>query len=184
MKIKHLIIACALLFAAGCEPASETTTANSSDDVTTANAATVTVTVPEPTRTEFTTRYPSATGIEWAHYKATDVPIDWDLVGWPAMQSDDYVVRYNLDGAPSFAYYDNTGAWIGSTTVMNDFTKLPAAVQKTLSDKYAGYTIAQVHQETWKDQMGYEIEMKNADNKVKIIVDPNGNILKEKAKVK
>ena len=34
----------------------------------------------------------------------------------------------------------------------------------------------------WKDHLAYEIKLKNGDNKIKLLVDENGNLLKEKNK--
>ena len=51
-----------------------------------------------------------------------------------------------------------------------------------LSNKYAGYNITDVHAETYKDRSGYQIELAKGTDKVKMVVDANGNMLKQKTK--
>jgi hypothetical protein len=51
-----------------------------------------------------------------------------------------------------------------------------------LKDKYKDYTIESAQRESWKDQVGYELILVNGDTKTKVLVDANGNVLKEKAK--
>jgi hypothetical protein len=178
MKLQHLILAGGIALFASCDSPS-----NIQSDYATTNAST-TIVVPATTQTAFVTRYPTATNVEWLMYNDVAVPIEWDLTDWPVLDNNDYVVRYNIDNTPYYTWYDSDGNWIGTTNVVNDFTTLPMAVQTTLSTKYAGYTISEVHAENWKNIMGYEIEMKRDNEKVKLIVDTNGNILKEKVKTK
>jgi hypothetical protein len=138
---------------------------------------------PAALQTTFVTQYPGATNVTWSAYDVAVVPIDWEMTGWTALDADDHAVMFDMDGQRYIAWYDNAGTWVGSTYVVNDFTKLPAPVQSLLSTKYSGYTIQKVHQEMWKDQMAYEIKLrKTDDDKVKLVVDPNGNVLKEKLK--
>ena len=60
---------------------------------------------------------------------------------------------------------------------------IPDPVSKAVYDKYPGYTITTVNREFQKDRMVYEIQAKSADNtKIKLLVDGNGNIVKEKVK--
>jgi hypothetical protein len=71
---------------------------------------------------------------------------------------------------------------VGSTFTVKDHTKLPTAVQDLIRNKYANYTIEKVDQEMWKDQVAYEVKLKNDNSKVKLLVDNNGTVLKEKMK--
>ena len=178
MKLQHLILAGGIALFASCDSPS-----NIQSDYATTQAST-TVVVPVATQGSFVTMYPSATNVEWLMYNDVAVPIEWDLTDWPALDNNDYVVRYTITDVPYYTWYDSEGNWIGTTNVVNDFTRLPAAVQTTLSAKYPGYTISGVHAETWKGLSGYEIEMKTDTDKVKLLVDANGTILKEKVKTK
>ena len=130
----------------------------------------------------FSSRFPTASDVKWSYYDSTKVPIDWDLTGWPRLSNRDYAVMYNVDGATNYSWYDAQGNWVGSTSAMKDFMSLPTPVTKMLSTKYAGYKIVEVHTEMYKDQSGYEIEMNKGTDKVKMLVDATGNILKLKTK--
>jgi hypothetical protein len=140
------------------------------------------ITPPATVTTSFMTRYPKASNVKWYQYKSSTVPIEWDLTGWPVLTERDYTVMYDLDNAKYYAWYDAQGNWVGSTYQMTDFAGLPAPVSKMLSAKYAGYTITNVHNETYKDLSAYQIEMTKGSEKVKMIVDPNGTVLKQKTK--
>jgi len=59
---------------------------------------------------------------------------------------------------------------------------LPAPVNTTIANKYAGYTIESVNREFQKDRITYEIEMKKDNSRVKLLVDGDGNVIKEKMK--
>jgi hypothetical protein len=168
-KIMSLLTAMVLLLSCG-------TTTNTS---TSSNAA---YDVPSGIQTSFTTQYPNATNVVWSGYDATLVPIVWELTTWTPLDDNDYVVRFDMDNEKYYSWYDSDGNWIGSAYVVNDHNALPAAVNNTLTSQYAGYTIESVQREMWKDNTAYEIKMKNGDNKVKLLVDGNGTILKQKAK--
>lgn len=173
-KFFSIAIAGAFLFAA-CGTPRDTTTISS----TSSNPA---YSVPGNVQTIFVTQYPSATNATWAAYDVAVVPIDWEMTGWTALDPSDYSVMFDMDGNRYYAWYDTEGNWVGSTYAVNDFSRLPAPVQSAISAKYNGYTIDKVQQEMWKDHMAYEIKLKNGDNKVKLVVDEQGNILKEKLK--
>ena len=51
-----------------------------------------------------------------------------------------------------------------------------------LKDKYKDYTIESAQRESWKDQAAYELNLANGDTKLKVLVDANGNVIKEKTK--
>jgi len=173
MKLHHLVLAAGLMtIGAGC---------GSSSNMSSGYSSTALV-VPATTQSEFMLRYPGATSIEWARYNDVAVPIEWDLTDWAVLDNDDYVVRYTMDNNNYYAWYDNNGTWVGTTYALTDHSRLPAAVSTALSSKYSGYNITSIQHEAWKDRMAYEIEMKNNTNKMKVLVDANGNILKEKTK--
>ena len=104
------------------------------------------------------------------------------MAGWTALDQNDYLVRFDMDNENYYAWYDSDGNWIGSAYVLKDHNQLPPAVSTAVNNKYAGYTIDNVNREFQKDRMAYEIELKKEDSKVKLLVDTDGNILKEKVK--
>ena len=173
-RIFSVAMAAALIFAACGEPRNTTISSTSTNPA---------YSVPDNINSVFVKQYPAASNVVWAQYDATIVPIDWELAGWSALDKDDYAVSFNMDGQPYVAWYDSDGTWIGSTYMIDDYTKLPAAVQTVLNTKYTGYAIQKVHQELWKDKQAFEIKLKKTDDdKVKLLIDKDGNIIKEKLK--
>lgn len=168
MKLRSLLVVAAIGLLAACETPYQATDSG--------------IVVTDGTRTAFTTQYPGATNIVWTNYDGTVVPIDWELAGWTVMDNDDYLVRFDLDNENYYAWYDSDGNWIGTAYAIADFKTLPASVHTTLNAQFPNYTISSVNREFQKDRMAYEIEMKNAESKVKLLVDANGNILKQKTK--
>lgn len=143
---------------------------------------TTTVVAPDGTVTAFTTQYPNATNAVWTRYDAAVVPIDWELAGWSTLDNNDYLVRFDMDNENYYAWYDDTGEWIGTAYVIKDVKTIPEAVSKAVNTKYPDYAISTVNREFQKDRMVYEVEAKSGDSKVKLLVDGNGNIVKEKVK--
>lgn len=159
------------------------TTSPSTDTMSGNKTSSTTVTVPEGTRTAFTTQYPTATNVVWANYDTqAELPIDWEMTGWTALDANDYLVRFDMDNENYYAWYDSDGNWVGSAYAMKDVTQLPEAVSKVINEKYAGYTVKSVNREFQKDKMAYEVELTKTDGKAKVLVDSNGTIIKEKTK--
>lgn len=173
MKLKFLMAAAGLAVLASCGPSYRVT-----------DQTTVGIDVPASVTTAFTTQYPNATAVTWTTYDVNNVPIDWELSGWPAMDAGDYVVAYSVNNDKYYSWYDSDGTWVGTAYVMTDYKSLPAAVNTVLNDKYAGYSIVTVNKEMQKDRMAYEIQLKNGDSKTKLLVDENGNIIKQKTVAK
>lgn len=157
---------------------------NISATASTANAGSpASFSVPSTYQSSFNTRYPQASNVQWSRYDNANIPIDWELTDWTRLGDNDYVVRYNMGTETYHTWYDAEGNWIGTSGTMKNMSGLPSAINTMLATKYKGYTISSANTEYWKDQTAYEIEMKNATTKVKLLVDANGNIIKEKSKV-
>jgi hypothetical protein len=172
MKIKNYLIgAAAILLFAACETPYQAT-----------DTSTTVVVAPDGTQTAFTTQYPTATNAVWTRYDAAVVPIDWELAGWTMLDEGDYLVRFDMDNENYYAWYDDSGNWIGTAYVVKDIKTLPEPVTTAINNKYASYTISGANREFQKDRMLYEVELKGSDNKVKLLIDGNGNIVKEKIK--
>ena len=133
-------------------------------------------------RSDFEAQYPTATNVTWSKYDMTTTPIDWELTDWTPMDNNDYVVVFDMGSDKVNAYYDANGTWIGSAYTLTNNSLLPSAVSTTVSNNYSGYTIESVQREMWKDKTAYEIKLKNNDSRVKLLVDANGTILKQKDK--
>jgi len=173
MKLRILILIAGVAVLASCGPSYRVT------DQSTVNRDTVGV--PAEVKNAFTTQYPTAANIVWSNYDASATPmVDWDLNGWTAPGEGAYVVTYNLNNDTYYSWYAANADWIGTAYTMSDCKSLPPAVNTMLNDKFPGYTISSVNREMKKDQMAYELQLKNGDTKVKMLVDDNGNIIKQK----
>lgn len=151
--------------------------------VTTTTVHTAQADVPAVITTTFTTRYPNATNVVWSPYDRVTIPIDWEMTGWPVLDAGDYVVEFDQDGQHYYAWYDASGKWIGSSSMLANHGDLPKAVRDLLMTKYSGYTIDKVEREYEEERMVYEIKLKKTDDdKVKLHVSEQGVILKEKLK--
>jgi hypothetical protein len=173
MKLKIMsLVAAAGLFLASC-----TTTRTSTSD----NAA-YNVNVPTNIRSSFVVSYPDATNIVWNSYDVNTVPVDWELAGWNALGSDAYTVTFNMGSDQYYGWYDANGNLIATATTVTDYTKVPYVVTSMLHDKYAAYTIDSIDREIVGSKTNYEVKLSQGDTKVKLLVDSNGNVLKEKTK--
>ena len=138
---------------------------------------------PEGIRTSFVTQYPTASNVVWSHYDPTVVSIvDWELNGWQPLNESDYTVRFYQDNDEYYAYYDDNGDWVGTVYVLRDYHTMPVVINDAITTRYPGYTITTVNKEFQKDRVAYEVELKNSTTKVKLLVDSNGNIIKERSK--
>src|SRR5688500_14891196 len=76
---------------------------------------------PDGIQTAFIEQYPDATNVTWTFYDpAVVVPVDWELAGWEVMDTDDYLVTFDMDNEDYYAWYDSDGNWIGTAYVVRD----------------------------------------------------------------
>jgi len=155
---------------------------DSSRSTSTSTSSNAAYSVPANLQTSFSTQYPNATNTTWSSYNASTVPIDWELNGWSAMDSTGHLATFTMDNQQYLAWYNADGTWVGSTYSISDYAKLPAAISTMIKNKYTGYNIDKVQREMWKDRMAYEVKLKKDDGKIKLLVDDQGNIIKEKLK--
>jgi hypothetical protein len=171
MKLRSLIPVAAIAFLVSCGPS----TYQLADGTE--------IVVPRHTRTAFVEQYPTAAEIAWSHYDPNMLTlIEREWPEWADLTEDDYVVTFTVDETPYYAYYDADGNWLGTVYVVTDMNTVPVAVTTVVSDKYPGYSISTVRKESWKNMTAYELELKNGDTKMKVLVDQNGNIIKTKTK--
>lgn len=131
--------------------------------------------VPAPVKTTFTAKYPKVTKAEWLSYE----PSDWDE--W-TVDRKYYFVKYNDQGTEYFNWYDADGNWVKSSTKITGDPNLPDAINKTINEKFPGYTIAEIDKENDKDRDMYEVELHNGEKKAKLKILMNGEIFKQKIK--
>ena len=139
------------------------------------------IVAPATTQEAFLVQYPGSSNVVWSYYDPGTVIInDWELLGWRALDANDYVVRFDMDGENYYAWYDADGTWIGTAYVVRDFNSLPSAINTTLQSKYPGYTISSVNREIEKGRMAYEVTLKSTDKKMVVLLDDYGNVIKSK----
>ena len=139
--------------------------------------------VPTAIATTFDAQYPTATNVVWTTYDpAVAIPIDWELTDWSTLDEQDYMATFDMGSDKMYAWFDANGAWVGTTYAISNFSSLPSAINATLKDKYPNYTIESVQREMWREKNAYEIKLKSGDTKSKVLVDMNGNIIKQKDK--
>lgn len=177
MKGKILSLAALSIVLLSCG-SQQTTTSTTS---TTAHEALATV--PSGIQTSFIAQYPNAKNVVWAPFEQVTVPIDLEMSGWNTIDAGDYVARFDMDGLKYYAWYDANGEWIGTAYSVSDVSALPQAVRNVLNTKYSSYSVVSIQREEEKDQKAYEIKLKRTDDdKIKLLIDENGAILKEKLK--
>ncbi|MBC7946575.1 MAG: PepSY-like domain-containing protein [Chitinophagaceae bacterium] len=192
MQVKNWMLATAVVAVlASCGEAgsknddSDTTLAGTTNSTSTETQTTKrTVVVPEATRTSFAAKYPQAADVSWSyHYDTDNMPIDWELAGWPTLDTSYYVATFDQGSDDYWVWYDDNGDWFATVTEVSDHASLPAAVNKTVKSQFAGYTIVSIDKENDKNRTAYEIQMENGEDKMKALIAENGQVLKKKGKV-
>jgi len=138
-----------------------------------------TVIVPDNVRATFQTKYPKASNVVW--YKYEDMKDDYTETYPGLYDPNNYYVTYSSDNMDYITWYSPTGEWVMTTnTISSD--KLPPAALKTLQDSYNGFTIEKVDEDRYDGGMRYDVKMKKGDEKLKVHVTADGQILKVKDK--
>jgi hypothetical protein len=187
MKLKNWIFISGALFIIGScgesstDPGNTDTTSNSTTTTTTenSNAGATNVDVPATAKTNFETKYPSASNVRWGYYEPYS-DIDWEWTGWPALDTRDYSVRYNMDGNDYYSWYDQDGNWIGTTTVVSNHSSLPSPVTNAIKREFKDYTITTVNKENDKDREAYEVKLEKGSDKAVALITADGTIFKKK----
>jgi hypothetical protein len=159
-----------------------TTTTNTYSNTTSHNAK-VASNVPANLKTTFASKYPSASNVNWYYYEPSTIPIEWEWSGWPSLDTSDYVANFNTNGSDYWVWYDDGGSWVGTVSTISDYSSLPSPINSIIQSQYSGYNIVSVDKENDKNRTAYEIQMENGGNKVKLLVDENGKIMKRKENI-
>lgn len=176
MKKLQILAVAVTIFLAACESTKTYTGADAYSNVDM-------VTPPLSAQDAFTGRYPNAANVRWYAYDPSIIsPVEWDLTDWQVLGPRDYVVTYSLDNNNYYSWYDANGNWVGTTYTLGDYHTMPSGVASMLADRYPGYTVNDVQTAYWKDRTAYQVNISNGSERRKMLVDANGNILKEKTK--
>ncbi len=184
MKIRNkimLIAVAGIVTAIGCkEQKSEeqTVAVENTTPATQANSNAETLNtemVPDSINSSFMVKYPRATKVNWKPY----TPEEGD-----DLSNDDkyYYVSYNNDGADYTTLYNNRGLWVRTSTIISGPKELPDAVNKTVNEKFPGYTIEKIEKEEDDGVTEYELKLTKGEQTAKLKILPNGKISKQKLK--
>ncbi len=141
-----------------------------------------TVEVDPVIQTKFVEKYPTASNVQWVRYR--DAPVtdnDWDITDWYTVDTMDYAARYVVDNKEYWSYFTPKGEWISTYSDIQS-SEVPAALNKTLLNQFPEYKITFVNKENYKNKTAYKVKLENGDNKMKVVMDENGNIMKQKGK--
>ena len=173
MKLKNLVAGAAIVLFAACGTPYRATDVSGN------------VVVSSSTQQAFYDQYPNATNVLWSSYDPNVIVVnDWELAEYGTLDESDYAVAFDIDNDRYYAWYDRNGNWVGSAYMIKDYTLMPSAVHSTIRSQFPSYTITSVNREFKKDRVCYEVVLKRDDSKVVLLVDNNGNILKQKARTK
>jgi hypothetical protein len=138
-----------------------------------------TIIVPDNVRISFQTKYPQAVNPMW--YKYQDMKDDYTDTYIGYYDPNNYYVTYRTNDVDYISWYSPTGEWVMTTnTISND--KLPAAALKALQQSYNGYTVVKVDEEHYNGGTRYDVKLRKGEEKLKIHVTADGQVLKAKDK--
>jgi uncharacterized membrane protein YkoI len=86
-----------------------------------------------------------------------------------------------MDGTDYWAWYTSNGEWVGTVSTIN-VANVPSPVNQTLQNQFNGYNVVSVDKENDKRRTAYEVQMEKGEDKMKVLIDENGTILKKKGK--
>ena len=139
-----------------------------------------TIEVAPVVQTKFIEKYPTASNVQWMRYE--DVPAterEWTLSDWATYDTMNYAARYTIDSTSYWSWYTPQGDWVSTESTIQS-SDVPAAVNKTLQSQFADYAITFVNKENYKNKTAYKIKMENGDDKMKVVIDEEGKIMKQK----
>ncbi len=135
----------------------------------------VATSVPAPLVAKVDPRVKTAKDVKWVEY----VPVEADK--WDTAR-DYYIVMYTYKNVPYEDWYYGNGEMIKSEEKISlpNSGVLPKEVVKAIMETYPGYEIVEVDRENDKNEIMYEVELKQGEKKAKVKFLPNGNVFKAK----
>ena len=93
--------------------------------------------------------------------------------------TSDYTANFAMDNSNYMSWYTPEGDWIGSMTTV-DTVNVPAPVITSVHTQYVGYDLGTVTKFKNKNKTQYIIKINKGGEKMKLLVDENGQIIKKK----
>lgn len=129
--------------------------------------------VPDSVEMSFKKKYPKVLTPQWIEY----TPVQSDEM---PMDKTYYSVHFTDNGADMTTWFDNMGDWVRTSTVIPGDSRLPDPVNKALNAQYPDYKIESISKDNDKNTEVYKIKMNKGDDKVKLKITPQGEIVKLK----
>jgi hypothetical protein len=188
MQLRKWVLVSGVIAAAlwtSCNEAGSSKDNPDSTNVTSKESRTTkTVEVPAATRTSFEAKYPQASDVTWNYHEPViEAPIEWEWTSWPAPDTNDYVANFKVNEDDYWVWYDDSGDWIGTVSEVNDNSSLPSPVNDVIKTQFADYKITSIDKENDKNRTAYEIKLEKGEDKMKLLIDQNGQVLKKKGKI-
>lgn len=139
---------------------------------------------PEATRTAFAAKYPQASDVSWNYHEpVVEAPIEWEWTSWPTIDTNDYVANFKVNDDDYWVWYDEGGDWIGTVSEVSDYSSLPPAVNNVVKTQFLDFKITSIDKENDKNRTAYEIKLEKGEDKMKLLIAENGDVIKKKGKV-
>ena len=100
-------------------------------------------------------------------------------VKWDQEEENEWEAEFKMNGNQMSASFDNAGKWLETEKELKK-SDLPEAVQNAFNTNYSGYKIDEVAEIEKPDFKGYELGIKKGDEKLEILVSPEGKIVSKK----
>lgn len=117
--------------------------------------------VPQPVKAAFMKQFPKADHAHWGMESKTE-----------------YEVEFKQGAEEMSATYGTAGQWMETEKDLK-MAELPAAVRKTIAEKYADQKTGDIsHVDSPKGEM-YEVDMENGEKSMEVVFSTDGKVLKE-----
>lgn len=115
------------------------------------------VNIPEKVQASFSELFPTASEVEWE-----------------MTEDNEWEAEFEMDGKEASACFTITGEWIETEYALES---LPETIETILMESYPGFEISEVEIVESPEFNGYEVEMKNGEEEIEILVTTEGEIL-------
>jgi hypothetical protein len=120
-------------------------------------------TPPDNVRKEFAQKFAAASSVKWG-----------------SEEKNEWEAEFKLNGKEMSATFDISGKWL-ETEAEIKASELSANVVNTLKRDFAGFKTDEVSTIENPEMKGYEIELKNKDNRLTVIIRVDGTVLKKES---
>jgi hypothetical protein len=123
------------------------------------------VKVPDATKSSFSKKFPAAQSVKWGQEKEGN--------GKAVFEAE-----FKWNGKTASANFNESGDWL-ETEISVVKTDLPSEVTKALESQFAGYKLGEMASVETPDGKSFEIIMKKGKDKIEVILDLHGKVIKK-----